>query len=121
MFPTTTFPEAMSSTEAMPGHQMGLDELAGFVELATNGACLEADPAIFFSDDMAVVARAKQVCAGCPVRAQCLAGALQRHEPHGVWGGELFDGGVVIERKRPRGRPRKHPLPLEVPAVERAA
>jgi len=24
-----------------------------------------------------------------------------------VWGGEIFDHGVVIARKRPRGRPRK--------------
>ena len=38
---------------------------------------------------------------------QILAGALDRGEPWGVWGGEIFDRGVVIARKRPRGRPRK--------------
>ena len=38
-------------------------------------------------------------------------GALERREPWGVWGGELFDAGRVIPRKRPRGRPRKHPIP----------
>ena len=41
------------------------------------------------------------------VRQECLAGALERREPWGVWGGELFLQGVVIPRKRPRGRPRK--------------
>ena len=29
-------------------------------------------------------------------------------EPWGVWGGQLFLQGVVIPRKRPRGRPRKN-------------
>ena len=33
--------------------------------------------------------------------------ALERREPWGVWGGQLFLAGVVIPRKRPRGRPRK--------------
>ena len=41
------------------------------------------------------------------VRRACLTGALERHEPWGVWGGEIFERGVVIPRKRPRGRPRK--------------
>ena len=51
--------------------------------------------------------QAKALCAECPVRAACLAGALDRAEPWGVWGGEIFDHGVVIARKRPRGRPPK--------------
>ena len=41
---------------------------------------------------------------------QCLAGALDRQEPWGVWGGQLFIQGVVVARKRPRGRPRKNPV-----------
>ena len=32
---------------------------------------------------------------------------MERSEPWGVWGGELFEQGVVVPRKRPRGRPRK--------------
>ena len=62
---------------------------------------------LFFSDELHDIARAKQVCADCPVLALCLEGALERREPWGVWGGELFLAGVVIPRKRPRGRPRK--------------
>ncbi|WP_009978648.1 WhiB family transcriptional regulator, partial [Mycobacterium avium] len=46
-------------------------------------------------------------CAGCPVRRQCLAAALERAEPWGVWGGEILDRGAVLGFKRPRGRPRK--------------
>ena len=54
------------------------------------------------------VEHAKSLCQGCPVQAMCLDGALERREPWGVWGGELFLQGVVIPRKRPRGRPRKN-------------
>ena len=32
-------------------------------------------------------AKAKAVCAGCPVRLECLTWALSVREPHGVWGG----------------------------------
>lgn len=35
----------------------------------------------------------------------CLAGAVERREPYGVWGGEIFDHGTITARKRPRGRP----------------
>jgi len=31
--------------------------------------------------------QAKAVCAGCPVRKECLSYALRIHEPHGIWGG----------------------------------
>ena len=31
-------------------------------------------------------------------------------EPWGVWGGEIFERGAVIPRKRPRGRPSKADL-----------
>ncbi len=35
------------------------------------------------------------------------AESLERREPWGVWGGELFLRGEIVPRKRPRGRPRK--------------
>jgi len=69
--------------------------------------CRREDPELWFAEAPADLELAKALCADCPARAACLAGALQRREPWGVWGGELFDGGVVIPRKRPRGRPRK--------------
>jgi WhiB family redox-sensing transcriptional regulator len=69
--------------------------------------CRVNDPELFFAELPADVERAKALCAGCPVRKTCMAGAVARREPWGVWGGELFVGGVVVPRKRPRGRPRK--------------
>ena len=69
--------------------------------------CRAEDPELWFAESPAQLERAKSLCADCPVREACLAGALDRGEPWGVWGGEIFDHGVVIARKRPRGRPRK--------------
>src|SRR5688500_3927195 len=72
--------------------------------------CRQVDPELFFAEVPADVEEAKALCRDCPIREACLAGALERREPWGVWGGELFVGGVVVARKRPRGRPRKYPL-----------
>lgn len=69
--------------------------------------CHRENPELFFAESPADVETAKALCLGCPVRAECLSGALDRREPWGVWGGELFLQGAVIPRKRPRGRPRK--------------
>jgi WhiB family transcriptional regulator, redox-sensing transcriptional regulator len=69
--------------------------------------CRANDPELFFAESPSDVEYAKTLCTDCPVQALCLAGALERREPWGVWGGELFLQGVVIPRKRPRGRPRK--------------
>ncbi|MEI2821002.1 MAG: WhiB family transcriptional regulator [Marmoricola sp.] len=72
--------------------------------------CHRVDPELYFAETPADVEIAKANCAPCPVRAECLAGAQDRREPWGVWGGELFMQGAVIARKRPRGRPRKTPV-----------
>ena len=69
--------------------------------------CRVADPDLFFAESPSDVEAAKVLCVDCPVRDACLAGAMDRREPWGVWGGELFLQGTVIPRKRPRGRPRK--------------
>jgi hypothetical protein len=67
--------------------------------------------ALFFSPDLAEIARAKRICATCPVLVPCLAGAIERREPAGVWGGQLFLDGRILATKRRRGRPRKVPRP----------
>ena len=69
--------------------------------------CQEADADLWFAEDPRDLERAKAMCADCPLRVQCLQAALDRAEPWGVWGGEIFERGAVIARKRPRGRPRK--------------
>jgi WhiB family redox-sensing transcriptional regulator len=66
---------------------------------------------LFFSDNVVDIARAKAMCALCPLRFECLDGALDREEPWGVWGGELLSGGRIVANKRPCGRPPKHPRP----------
>ncbi|EON31442.1 transcription factor WhiB [Gordonia terrae C-6] len=70
--------------------------------------CQVADADLWFAEDPRDLERAKAMCAECPLRTQCLQAALDRSEPWGVWGGEIFERGAVIARKRPRGRPRKN-------------
>ena len=70
--------------------------------------CRVNDAELWFAESPADVETAKALCTPCPLRAQCLDGALARREPWGVWGGQLVVAGVVVPRKRPRGRPRKH-------------
>ena len=67
----------------------------------------QAQPLLFFAERYAEAELAKALCRVCPVRAACLAGALERAEPCGVWGGEVLMDGVIVAAKRGRGRPRK--------------
>ncbi|GJF14423.1 transcriptional regulator WhiB7 [Mycolicibacterium cyprinidarum] len=69
--------------------------------------CHDDDPDLWFAEDPRDLEQAKALCGHCPIRRECLSEALERQEPWGVWGGEIIVGGVVIARKRPRGRPRK--------------
>ena len=64
---------------------------------------------LFFSDDIPDIATAKAICRSCSLIEPCLAGALTRREPSGVWGGQLFVDGRILPLKRRRGRPPKHP------------
>jgi WhiB family redox-sensing transcriptional regulator len=79
-------------------------------ELAERARCNDGTGALvelFFSDEISDIRKAKAICRGCEVRILCLQGALDRREPAGVWGGELFVNGRVLPVKRPRGRPPK--------------
>jgi len=71
--------------------------------------CGEFDADLWFAERPEQVDVAKVLCGLCPLREECLAGALERREPWGVWGGQLFLDGAVIASKRGRGRPRKQP------------
>jgi len=57
-------------------------------------------------------AGAKEVCAACPVQAECLAYAVEHKEEHGVWGGETMPSYWRNDRRRRveanRGRPVPH-------------
>jgi WhiB family redox-sensing transcriptional regulator len=73
----------------------------------TGVPCQQEDPALWFSNVPAELNLAKSYCRGCRNRQSCLAGAIERSESAGVWGGEIFERGQIIALKRPRGRPRK--------------
>jgi WhiB family redox-sensing transcriptional regulator len=60
---------------------------------------------LFHSDDSVDIARAKAICARCTVSEPCLARALERREPCGVWGGQIFHQGQIVAQRRRRGRP----------------
>ena len=76
--------------------------------------CHRENPQLWFSDLLVELQLAKAYCQPCPVRLGCLADALERHEPHGVWGGEIFARGAVIAEKRPLGRPPGRPERIKV-------
>lgn len=52
-------------------------------------ACIGADPEAFYADDPAMQETARGICGPCPVRAICLADALDvpRTGKYGIWGG----------------------------------
>ena len=80
-----------------------------------NAACsqLGVPTGIFFSEDLGDIAQAKRICAECPSLALCLEAAIERNDPWGVWGGQLFRKGRILANKRGRGRPRKVSRPEE--------
>jgi WhiB family transcriptional regulator, redox-sensing transcriptional regulator len=57
------------------------------VAWVADAVCAQTDPDAFFPERGESTALAKATCVGCPVRAECLAWALDQHEVHGVWGG----------------------------------
>jgi WhiB family transcriptional regulator, redox-sensing transcriptional regulator len=76
-------------------------------------ACRGADPDDFFPDGQddapataAQVAAAKQVCAACFVRRECLDYAVSTRQREGIWGGTT-EGERHRERRRSLRRGRK--------------
>ncbi|MDQ1510552.1 MAG: WhiB family transcriptional regulator, redox-sensing transcriptional regulator [Actinomycetota bacterium] len=49
------------------------------------GACRPYPTAWWFSTDLGETATAKHICAGCPVREECLEYAIERPALLGVW------------------------------------
>jgi len=70
------------------------------------GACLSADPDLFFPISTKgpaekQIARAKMICAGCRVRQECLEFAQVHDLTYGIWGGTTPE-----DRQRERRRRR---------------
>lgn len=86
-----------------------MSELAGVRRTSwmSRSACKRADPELFFpsATDRTAPAQAraaKAVCAGCQVRAECLAYALATRQIHGVWGGTTEDERRTMTRRNYR-------------------
>jgi WhiB family redox-sensing transcriptional regulator len=77
------------------------------IDALTALPCLE-QPDRWFAERNDDLQAAKQECGRCPLRSECFAAALERSEPWGVWGGEIFVDGRVVAVKHGRGRPPKH-------------
>ena len=99
---------------------LALAPFEGAVEAGLQLPCRQFDADLWFSEAPAELEVAKTLCADCPLRAECLASAIERREPWGVWGGEIFERGAVVARKRPRGRPRKDAAAAEAQARAQA-
>ncbi len=93
-------------------------------------ACRSVDPEVFFpvaeaGPELArEVGIAKRVCAGCPVRSECLTWALA-HQPHGIAGGLTETERVQLRHgRRTAQKEVRRPVagtPQEVAAAGRAA
>ncbi|HVX44938.1 MAG TPA: WhiB family transcriptional regulator [Mycobacteriales bacterium] len=70
------------------------------VSWAAQAACKGTDPDELFVQG-AAQNRAKRVCAGCPVRTECLADALDNRMEFGVWGGMTERERRALLRRRP--------------------
>ena len=71
------------------------------------GACLSADPDLFFpitakGPAQRQIARAKAICAECRVRLECLEFARTYDLTYGIWGGTTPE-----DRQRERRRKRR--------------
>ena len=90
-------------------------------EWRAEGACLSADPDLFFPLATGVaaareMAKAQRICAGCRVRQECLDFAMRSGEMHGIWGGTTPEERTRARRQRNRGR-RARPAWQETPAA----
>ena len=68
------------------------------------GACLSADPEIFFpvsgtGASTRQIEQARRICARCPVRRECLDWAMSSGEMHGIWGGTTPEDRTRARRK----------------------
>lgn len=89
---------AFLETGVWPGVSLD-DEMAW----QRDAACRGSDPALFFTERGESTAEAKAICAGCPVRAECLEYALETDQRHGLWGGLSERGRRRIRNARRRG------------------
>lgn len=74
-----------------------------YQEWVSKAACRKVNPDELFVQG-AAQHRAKAVCGGCPVKAECLADALDNRIEFGVWGGMTERERRALLKKRPNVR-----------------
>ncbi len=72
-------------------------------------ACRDEDTDLFFpngetGDALEQAELAKAICAGCPVRLECLEFALTTNQPYGIFGGLTEAERKSLRRRRVRER-----------------
>lgn len=75
----------------------------------TEGACRDEDPELFFPISASEagtdqIDRARAICDGCHVQAECLRYALANRITHGIWGGHTEQQRQSLIRARRRRR-----------------
>ena len=75
-------------------------------------ACLDEEPELFFPTGntgpaLWQIEEAKRVCRTCEVREQCLTGALETGQDHGIWGGMSEDERRALKRRNARNMGRR--------------
>jgi WhiB family redox-sensing transcriptional regulator len=68
------------------------------------GACLSADPDLFFPIAARQTFQAQRICAGCRVRQECLDFAMKTGEAHGIWGGTTPEERFRVRHQHTRRR-----------------
>ena len=76
--------------------------------------CQESDAELWFEQSPADVEFAKALCGACPVRTECLAGALSREEPWGVGVGSFSSRERSSHSSAPAGVRARTRLPPDV-------
>ena len=77
-----------------------LENLEIPVEITQGGACMGADSELFFSDNIAEIKQAREICVSCPLRAKCLDYATFAEE-YGIWGGTTAGERKVLRAGKP--------------------
>jgi WhiB family redox-sensing transcriptional regulator len=67
-------------------------------------ACIDADDRLFFApgesgEAVETTAPARRICAGCPVKSDCLEYALETNQRFGIWGGLTPDERRPLRRR----------------------
>src|SRR5215469_14600623 len=103
---TPARPAKNTTVRRSPWTSLAADEPPG--RCTWQAACAAADPELFFPATADQATEAKRICAGCPVKPQCLKYSLVTAQEWGIWGGltEQERLALLHRERRPRtGRP----------------